>query len=156
MKTNIIERTRAARRSGFTLVESLIGILLLAVVFTSLYAGVTAGFATIQLARENLRATQILLEKTEAIRLVTWRQLEEPSFIPETFTDTFYPEGGDGQGDLVYSGTFRKTKPEIPNAAYDDDLYQVTFELAWTSGGAQRRRSMTTYISRYGLYRYKY
>ena len=156
MKTIINERKSAARRSGFTLVESLVGILVLAVVFTSLYAGVTAGFGTIQLARENLRATQILLEKTEAIRLVTWRQLEEPNFIPTTFTDTFYPDGGDGNGDLVYTGTFRKAKPEIPNATYDDDIYQVTFELAWTSGGTQRQRSMTTYISRYGLYRYKY
>jgi prepilin-type N-terminal cleavage/methylation domain-containing protein len=156
MKTNINERKWAIRRSGLTLVESLVGIVLLAVMFTGLYVGITAGFATIQLARENLRATQILLEKTEAIRLVTWTQLEDASFIPRTFTDTFYPNGGDGNGDLVYNGSFTKTKAVVPNAGYDDDIYQVTFELVWNSGGAQRRRSMTTYISRYGLYRYKY
>lgn len=156
MKTTITERKRAACRSGFTLVESLVGIVLLAIMFTSLYTGITSGFGTIQLARENLRATQILLEKTEAIRLVTWRQLEDASFIPSTFTDTFYPNGGDGQEGFVYSGTFRKAKPVIPDAVYDNDLYQVTFELTWNSGGVQRQRSMTTYVSRYGLYRYKY
>jgi hypothetical protein len=120
------------------------------------YVGITAGFGIIQLARENLRATQILQEKTEAIRLVTWDQLNTPGFIPATFSDSFYPADKEGRIGLRYNGTFRSSIPEIAEAAYDDDIRRVTFELTWNSGGVDRRRSMTTYVSRYGLYRYRY
>jgi prepilin-type N-terminal cleavage/methylation domain-containing protein len=156
MKTTITERKRAASRSGFTLVEVLVGIVLLAIMFTVFYVGITAGFGLIQLARENLRATQILQEKTEAIRLVTWDQLNTPGFIPTSFSDSFYPADGEARDGIQYRGTFRSSTPDIADAVYDHDIRRVTFELTWNSGGAERHRTMTTYVSRYGLYRYRY
>lgn len=156
MKTLTQIRKGGAGRLGFTLVEVLVGIVLLATVFTVFYVGITAGFGLIQLARENLRATQILQEKTEAIRLVTWDQLNNQGFIPTTFSDSFYPADTDSREGLIYKGTFRMSPAPITDATYAPDVKQVTFELSWMSGGVQRRRSMTTYVSRYGLYRYRY
>src|SRR6476469_9469030 len=51
--------------AGFTLAEIMVGTALLAVMVVSLYGGISFGFTNITLARQNLRATQIALEKME-------------------------------------------------------------------------------------------
>jgi hypothetical protein len=119
-----------------------------------LYVGFSQGFAVVQLARENLRATQILQEKMETVRLYTWDQVNTPGFIPPTFTAPFYAVGTETQG-LTYNG--RVTIAAAPVAeSYAADLRQVTAEVTWTSGNVIRRRDMTTFISRYGLHNYIY
>mgnify|MGYP000851003351 CR=1 FL=1 len=154
MKTTVTERKRAASRSGFTLVEVLVGIVLLAIMFTVFYVGITAGFGLIQLARENLRATQILQEKTETLRLLTWEELGQ---MRRQMTEPFYAP----ESDLV-SGLSYDLRIEIPetspvtDAAYAADIKLVTVQASWMSGGTLRRRSMSTYVSRYGLHRYRY
>ncbi|MCL4178666.1 MAG: prepilin-type N-terminal cleavage/methylation domain-containing protein [Verrucomicrobia bacterium] len=154
MKTAITERKWAATRSGFTLVEALVGIVLLAIMFTVFYVGITAGFGLIQLARENLRATQILQEKTETLRLLTWEELGQ---MQRHMTEPFYAP----ESDLV-SGLSYDLRIEIPetspvtDAAYAADIRLVTVQASWMSGGTLRRRSMSTYVSRYGLHRYRY
>ena len=64
--------------------EVLVAVAIIGTVFVSLYLGMTQGFAIVQVARENLRATQILQEKTEIIRLYTWDQINTAGFIPPT------------------------------------------------------------------------
>ena len=49
------------------MVEVLVAVSLVGIMFVSLYSGISSGFAVVQLARENLRATQILQEKMETI-----------------------------------------------------------------------------------------
>lgn len=56
-------------QGGFSLVEAAVALGLVALVVGALYAGMTQVIAQSQSARENLRATQILLEKLETIRL---------------------------------------------------------------------------------------
>jgi Tfp pilus assembly protein PilV len=80
--TNIRQGRRS--RSGFTLVDVMFGALIIGVMVVGLYVGFSQGFAVIQLARENLRATQILEEKMETVRLYTWDQVNTPNFIPAT------------------------------------------------------------------------
>ena len=57
---------------AFSMIEILVAMVVLGIMFVSLYSGFSSGFAVVQLARENLRATQILQEKMETIRLYTW------------------------------------------------------------------------------------
>ena len=71
---------------GFTLLESLVGMGALGVVLVSLYTGMTTGFNVVRLARENLRATQVLQEKFETLRLYNWAQITSTNFVPPTFT----------------------------------------------------------------------
>lgn len=141
-------------RSAFTLVEVLVGTVLLAVMFTVFYVGITAGFGLIQLARENLRATQILQEKTETLRLLTWEDLQG---MQRSLTEPFYAFGSDQESGLTYE--LRVDIPDaspIQDATYGADIKLVTVEARWMSGGVERRRSMSTYLSRYGLHRYRY
>jgi prepilin-type N-terminal cleavage/methylation domain-containing protein len=55
--------------AAFTLIEVLVATLLIGIAFVSLYAGVSSALVQVQLAREDLRATQVLLEKSELLRL---------------------------------------------------------------------------------------
>ena len=44
------------------------------------------GFLTMQRVRENQRATQIMLEYAETIRLYNWDQVNDPTFISRNFS----------------------------------------------------------------------
>src|SRR5437867_5017196 len=124
MKINlpILHRSRSVL-AAFTLVEQLIGVSVVGVAITSLYAGFSSGFAVVQLARENLRAVQVLEEKMETIRLYTMDQITNTiptNFIPPTFTAPFYPSGSTNTG-VIYNGSLTITGAPIA-ANYSNDL----------------------------------
>src|SRR6266480_3933637 len=141
------------RRHAFTLMEVLVVVAIIGVEFVSLYLGMTQGFGIVQVARENLRATQILQEKMETIRLYTWDQITTAGFIPPTFTEPFYPGAGSqtNQG-LNYQGTMTISDVPAPlsTASYASDLKLVVVQVNWTSGKVQRQREMRTLVSHYG------
>ena len=134
--------------------DVLIAIAVAGVMFVTLYLAFSQGFAVIQLARENLRATQILQEKMETIRLYTWDQINTPGFIPPTFSAPFYAIGNDSGG-VIYRGSMSVTNAPLTET-YASDLKLVTVEVNWTSGNAIRRREMKTLVSKYGLHHYIY
>jgi hypothetical protein len=142
-------------KAAFSTIEVLVAVLVCGVVFLGLYAGFTSGFGFIQLARENLRGTQIMEEKMETIRLYRWDQINQAGFIPTNFVDTFYPVGTQGTAGLSYTGKVTISSPALTEY-YTDDLKQVTIDLNWLSGRVQRKRQMTTLVSRYGLQPYVY
>lgn len=145
------------RRCGaFSLVEILVAFGAIAIIFVSLYAGFTQGFAVIQLARENLRATQILQEKMETIRLYRWEQVTDPNFIPSTFSAPFYAVGTNDAGGLTYQGTLTVSAVSMPEAAYESNMRMVIADVRWSSGGTTRFRQMRTLVTRYGLQQYIY
>jgi hypothetical protein len=132
----------------------MIGMALMGIMFVSLYVGLTSGFAIIQLARENLRATQILQEKTETLRLLTWEQLSQ---MQTKMEEPFYSSGSNFESGFTYNVRVQiSSESPVPDAVYAPDIKLVTVEARWMSGGVERRRSMTTYASRYGLHRYRY
>jgi prepilin-type N-terminal cleavage/methylation domain-containing protein len=146
---------RPGASRAFTLVEVLIGLVLLSGMAASLYMGMGQGFAVIQLARENLRATQVLQEKMEAIRLVNWTQINTPGFVPATFEAPFYATADQTDGGLTYAG--QVTISSFPyTTGYSGDLLQVEVTLRWLSGNVVRSRQMRTLVSNYGLQKYIY
>lgn len=153
MKTQ--RKTVAARRgaSAFTLVEVLVSMALFAMGFVSLYAGIASGIQIIEVARENLRATQVMVEKTETMRLYSWDQVISGTNIPTRFTDSFYPQGlGGGQG-ITYYGTVAISNVSF-SSTYSKDLRLVTIEVRWTNFNIPRFRQMHTYIAQNGLQNY--
>lgn len=131
----------------------MVGMGLVGVVFISLYGGISAGVGIIQLARENLRATQIMLERMETIRLYSWDQIISGTNIPPTFTDRYYPRGSENQRGITYYGSLIITNAGT-GASYDDDLRLVIVSLIWTNGNVVRTREMRTYVARNGMQNY--
>lgn len=149
-------KTEQQGETGFTLAEVMMGVAVMAVMFVSLYLGFTQGFGVVQVARENLRATQILQEKMETIRLYTWDQINSAGFIPTSFTAPFYAAGTQSTGGLTYRGTVSISNPTNMTESYVADMKQIDVQVNWTSGNIQRQRTMRTLISRYGLHNYIY
>ena len=149
-------RSRSRNEDAFSLVEVLVAVSIIGVLFVALYSGLTYGYVVIRSARESLRATQILQEKMEVIRLYRWDQVLSNGFIPATFSEPFYTgTNGGGAGGLNYSGT--ATISTIPlSESYSNDLRQLTVTVRWVSGRVTNNRSMSTFVSRYGLQNYVY
>lgn len=153
------DRRSTRTQCAYTVVEVVVSVALLGLLFVALYGGLTSGFAVTQVSRENLRATQIMLDRMEGVRLFNWNQLVYSNWIPNTFTDWFYPLGGTNQSrGIAYTGTMVvNTSPVLnPPASYSSNMCLVTVTVNWSSGGTTRTRSMSTYVSRNGMQNYIY
>src|SRR2546430_13350483 len=103
---------RLRANAGFTLLEGVVGIGLMGILIVCLYTGMTTGFSTVRLARENLRATQVIQEKFETIWLYTWDQVNDPNFIPPTFTAGAFP-GNRQNAKPAYRGKGKNNKARL-------------------------------------------
>lgn len=129
---------------------AIVGIIVLAI-----YSGISFGISSIRMARENLRATQILLEKTESLRLYTWEQLNTAGFVPKNFTVPYDVTVTNTNAGVLYYGTI--TIIRFPNnVSYADDLRRVKVELNWQTGSMPRTREILTYVSKSGIQNYLY
>ena len=141
-------------RNAFTLAEVLVALSIVAVLFGSLYVGLGSGMAVTRAGREDLRATQILMEKIESVRLCSWSQLVYSNWVPSTFTTYYNPVTTSGQpsAGVVYTGSMVITNAVLnPSASYGTNLRAVTVTLNWNSANVAHTRTVTTYVSRYGL-----
>jgi prepilin-type N-terminal cleavage/methylation domain-containing protein len=148
------------RRGGqaFTLVEVMVAVAVMGILLIGLYAGLGFGFQQIQLGREDERATQILAERMEVVRLLSWDQLVNlPGYIPTNFVDSFSVASPTNTpaGSLMYTGTVQVIVPPITEN-YSNDLRLIQISLQWQSEGLLHQRSMSTFASRYGLQNYVY
>jgi Tfp pilus assembly protein PilV len=153
MRINQIPTRPRRHQAGVALIEALVAMAIFGITFFSVYGGISMGFSIIGNARENLRATQIMVEKMETIRLYSWHQLNTSGFIPATFTEKYKPN--DGDDGLSYQG--RMTIAAGPSGrTYSADMRRISVSLSWNSGGRTHTRSMTTYVTKHGLQNYIY
>ena len=165
MKIEVSIMSRLRRRvAAFSILEAAVGMGILGTAVGALFSGITAGFFTVRMARENLRATQIMLEKVETIRLYSWQQVTNAAFIPTNFTAKYDPVTQPSSSGLVYDGEVYITPVNgaemagwggtIPN--YTNNMRAVTVKLRWKTGNLDRHREFKSFISRYGLQDYVY
>lgn len=170
------------RRRAFTLIEVLVSAAIAAVIFVAVFASVSVSFGILTGTRQNLRATQIMVSRLEGLRLEAWdvtnqlSQLFNTTYVPPTFTESFYPLGINGstnQG-ITYYGTM--TVSQLTSASglqssvfgrtipgYAADMALVTVNLNWTNSttglgadGKSHSRSMSTLVAAYGIQNYVY
>ena len=141
--------------SAYTLAEILVCVLIINIGAAGLMGCFKYAFFVTGLFRENQRATQVMLERAEAIRLCSWDQVRSNGFIPPTFTDYFDPTATNNTMGVVYSGTVAITSFPY-NTSYKDNLRQLTMTLQWTSGSVHRGRTNVTYIAKDGIQNYVY
>ena|SRR6185369_1085678 len=149
------QRRRTAPCAAFTLVELVVAMAVIGVVVVSLYGGITSGIGSVRMARENLRATQILVEKTEAIRLYRWDQITNSLFLPPTFSVPYDATSTNTTNGVVYSGTVTVAAAPL-GASYSNDMRLLTVQVTWTTGRLARKRQVSTYVCRTGLQNYVY
>jgi hypothetical protein len=115
--------------------------------------------------RENLRATQIMIEKIEVIRLYSWDEIKTRGYVPTSFTERFEPatatnsvsvgdRAATGSGTSFY-GTISFDVPPV-NDAYTNSMRQVTITVNWTNGNIGRTRTMYTLIAEKGIHEFIY
>ena len=150
-------RIRCVKKSesGLTLVDVVMAVALLGIMASGIFGSFRYGFFTLQLARENQRATQILLEKVETIRLYSWDQVNSAGFIPATFSEVYDPQGASSAKGTTYSGTVAVANC-TNGTSYSANLRQLTLTLNWTTGTIPHTRSLATYIAKDGLQNYVY
>lgn len=146
---------RRASELAYSLVEVTVGLGLFGLVAASLFSGMTMTTAQTRVAQEDLRATQILLERTEGIRLFDWNQLTNTDLCPTTFTASSYPtpNGSAGSNGFTYYGTMLITNSSL-NCTYSNQVRAITVSVAWTNFGLGHQRTMTTYQAQYGMQNY--
>lgn len=144
--------------AGFSLVEAMVAMAIMGTTMGALLSGFASGFFTMRMTRENLRATQIMLEKMETIRLYSWSQVTNTGFIPPTFTAPYDPQATTGQQGAAYQGTMTITDVPVGaiDASYAPDMKKVVVTVNWTTCNLNRTRQFQSYISRYGLQDYVY
>jgi len=153
-------RSQNHPRRAFTLVEVLVATAITTITLLGLFGGISYAFCETQLARENLRATQIMLERMEGIRLYTFDQLVSSNMFSTTFSAAYYPLATTNEASgLTYYGNFSLSDPGT-GAGYNSDMRLVTISVTWTNSYGTskipRNRQMQTQISRYGVQNYSF
>ena len=153
-------QSRYGSSNGFTLVETVVATCIVTIAFIAVFALLNFNLTTTNRCRENTRATQILLDKMECLRLYQWQQLTNPTIMLTTFTNwTYEPTnastaGAVGQG-VQYIGNITVTTPvpALAGTSYGTNLALVQVTVAWSSGNTNqtRTRSMSTYFSSIGV-----
>src|SRR5262245_43649051 len=110
MKIKILQtqaRIRARKGSyGFTLVESIVATMVAMTMLSAHYLAFASGFALMTVTREDLRASQIMLQRMEAVRLSGYNQLTNTTTFPPSTTQ-YYDEKDqtNGNGGVAYTVT---------------------------------------------------
>ena len=159
---NIAKRSSPAR--AYTLAEVMVSVFILSVMMISLYAGFYSGFAIVKLSRENLRATQIMVQKLENARIYSWKQITNSAFLKTNFADYYNPAGtNNNTAGAIYQGLVSVIAPTNVPAAYQNKMRAITVTLYWTNylqnpntNVIVRSRQMQTYYARYGMQDYIY
>jgi hypothetical protein len=131
----------------------------LGVVMLALFACLSSGFTIIQSARDNLRATQIMVQRTEAIRLFSWNQLLNTNYLKPTFVEYYDPQSSNSNSvGTKFTGVVTAIVPTNLPSAYRNDARLITISLSWTNQFGRQTvvhsRQMQTQVARYGMQNY--
>jgi hypothetical protein len=120
-------------------VEVVCAVFIAAIAATVLFAGFDNGFALLRTTREDMRATQILEQKTEAFRLFTWQQLTNAETPGLPFQEYYDPSGSANNKGTTNWVTISTTAPatnlytDPATAAYRTNLHLITITVVWTN-----------------------
>ena len=124
------------------------------VMFVTLYLALAQGVVVVKSSRENLRATQILEEKAETLRLINWNQITN-GLVPTSFTNYYDPTASSGKQGVTYQGVMSMTGAPV-SETYASTMRQFMFTVKWTSAGVQHQKEFRTFVSQFGLQNYVY
>src|SRR4029077_16829338 len=137
--SRLTNRDCLATLSAFTLAEVMVAVLGVSIAVVSLYTGISSGFALVKLAREDLRATQIMLQRMEAVRLYTWSQVTDATYFSTNDYAAYYDPSGQTNGSSGMGYTVKTAiSTNTPAANYGPAMRRVTVQVSWLSGNISR------------------
>ncbi|SRR6266566_743894 len=143
-------------QEGTTLVDVIMAVGIIAIMCLGLVGSLSYGFYTMGTTRENQRATQIMLETVETIRLYNWSQVNSNGFIPSTFSGVYDPQAPVGQQGITYYGTITTGNANVGGPAVNTNLMLMNVTMNWTNRGIAHVRRASTFIARDGIQNYVY
>jgi Tfp pilus assembly protein PilV len=130
--------------AGFTLAEAIVATLILAIVMASVLAVASQSARYLTDIRRTARASQVLQQEMEYIRLLDWAALQS---LTNTFTDP-------NDTNHIYTGT-------ITQSSYDTygltttTVVEVTLTVTWTNQvNRVLTNTLTTLVGNGGLNKY--
>ncbi len=120
---------RSADRGGYSLVELMVGIMILGIVLASTFAGMKQGFFLLENTRANTQVAQVLQDEMENLRAMNWSSIEALSGESEFF------ESYDG-----YMG-------QRAISTLKEDQLQVVLSVSWTD--TRGIEHLSNYISNF-------
>ncbi len=161
-KPSLVQRVTAAGatfpEAGHTFAELLAATAALGIVVGSLYVPFTAAVEVVRSMRENLRATQIVMHKAEALSLFTSSQACDASSQPKPLfvVRDETPGVAGSQCGMQYTG-YLSTAADAPNA-FRTNPCTVTVTLCWTNYDGRKpivhQRGIQTRLARNGMPKY--
>lgn len=141
---SISHKRSYSKTGGFTLTEVAIGSLILLVSIIGVLTLASQSFLQLQTIRQFSRANQILQQKMEDIRLLSFSSIQA---LPSTFSDP-----NDTQH--FYTGTINQQTYLTDSYGYAEAI-KVTLKVTWTSrNGKARTQTLSTVFTNYGLNSY--
>lgn len=130
--------------AGLTLVEVMMGAVVLAAVLVGMMHAITAGWQMLDLARKQTVASQIIRFEIEKVHQNEWALVNAYSTSTAGTALTV-----DTSFSSVATGfTLKRTVTAVRT-----ELLKITFTVAWQSGsGRSYARSGSTYVGKNGLY----
>ena len=126
----------AGCEKGFTLIETMIAVAVLAVMLLTLISVFIYGYGAVARARHSALATVIAQEEMETIRALPFDQI---AALGSTFSNAKLAGLLDGQGVLAV-----EAGPGV-------DIKKVSVSVLWTFRGVQRRKDVVTFMTRKGI-----
>ena len=141
-------------QAAFSLTEVIVAIGIVGLLCFFMLSGISFGYTMVRLERENRRATQVMLDKMEQMRLFNWEQITTNG-LPTNFTAPFYLGTNNVEMGFTYTGTVAIANAPLTES-YAPAMRQVTVSVTWFSGGMVHERQMSTLLSSNGLHQYVY
>ena len=148
--------SKRRHQAAFTIAEVVVAVFVLTIIGVGFYGGLGYGFGVLQTTREDLRATQVMMQKLESIRLCTWSELTNCTFI-EKYNPLSATNANSG---TLYSGTLviGAATNLVNSPSYQNNMALITVSLTWTNytRGVPlvHNRQMQSEVARYGLQNY--
>lgn len=130
---------------GFMLMEVMFTIALVSMSIVVLLSALMTGFVMTRMNRDAKQAVQILVDRTESLRLVNFVLLDR---VPTTFTQDI--------GGVHYDGQVIVSPATMITSSYSNELRHVTVRVDWKTGNLARHREFDTLIANNGLQAYVY
>ncbi len=129
---------RENREDGFTLIEVLVTIMVLAIVLIALFSCFLYGFTVISRVKQASIATQCIQEELELIRNMPFDDILS---LDSSFENESLPLLEDSSGILSLEDSG------------GDDIKKLTVSVIWSYNGRQLRRDIVTFVTRKGINR---